>query len=580
MKSFNDFINEEAKIHGNLGAPEDFLKGIESKVRTEMGVNIDDPRDRGRFGGELMGLVNQSRQLMFGGLSNAEIEERRNQLQELATEVIMSEYADILNNVDLNIKLVPKVMDSMPEITQQPVRPSERDQRREAENIEDEKPKEEPKEDENKDKKQSFLDKMFGGSKKEEPKKNKKDNFVDTLEYKQKIDKAKLINNIIQGEAKNTKNILHSEEVKAGLRRIFGRKADEVFRVWDQITKAADKLDWAWEIGDKAQAMGGAPQHMAGAVKVDWPEAEKPKSPKTDKWSAGETGKDEESDSSEDAENIFKNIEEGGDLNDQKEEISELLSNGNPRITAVGIDFPMLLHEAVKGIYELIAAAYLPSQDAPKSEITKAKIVQKGVSSFEDEAEDFRYGPFIAASLRDFVNSCPGVDRYPNMREYVFGRMVLLTDVEFLDLMKGIFQKTDKAKKTVTEMISEISAELREWEIGEIDEPKSLLNNKPDYEDEDGFADPGAGEEEDEISKLIRQSQEPEEESEEKEIKDMTDGELKKYISGLSKKQVQEIIDKALDSEDYSILKKLQPYIKESLEWKMYESEIKRLLKS
>jgi hypothetical protein len=558
MKSFIDFISEEVKIHGNLGAPEDFLKGIETKAQRELGVRMDDPQDQRRISMELMQLVNASRKLMFYGLTPAQISEKVSQLQDLAKTVIMNQYADVLNNVDLDIKLVPSVTDAIPEIAQQPVTAPEREQRREAENIREEEPKvEEPKQEEVKDKKKSFLDNLFGSTKKEEPK--KKENFLKTLEYKQKIDKAKLINNIIQGEAKNTKNILHSEEVKEGLQRIFGRKSDEIFKVWDQITKAADKMDWACDIESKSQMMSQMSGGMAGAVKVEWSEAEEAQS------------QDEgESDYTEEAEDILKKFEEGDDINDQKEEISELLSNGNPRILAVGIDFPMLLHETVKGIYELIAAAYLPSQGASPSEISKAKVVKMGTSTFEDEAEDFRYGPYIAAALRDFINSCPGVDRYPNMREYVFGRMVLLPEGEFLDLMKGIFQKTDKAKKTITEMISEISSEIREWEVGEIDEP---YEESPSEEPEE------KGEEEDEITKLIRQTQQEPAAEEEKDIKDMTPQELKVYVSTLSKKQLQEIIDIALDSGDYVTLGKLQPYMKESSEWKMYESEIKRLLK-
>ena len=65
----------------------------------------------------------------------------------------------------------------------------------------------------------------------------------------------------------------------------------------------------------------------------------------------------------------------------------------------------------------------------------------------------------------------------------------------------------------------------------------------------------------------------------EKDIKDMTEDELKQYVSTLKKKDLLEIIDSALDSGDYATLAKLQPYMKESLEWKIYESEIKRFLK-
>ena len=56
------------------------------------------------------------------------------------------------------------------------------------------------------------------------------DNKVDMDEVKSGIDKQKIANSITQGEGKNTKNILHSEEVKEGLNRIFGQtKGREIF---------------------------------------------------------------------------------------------------------------------------------------------------------------------------------------------------------------------------------------------------------------------------------------------------------------------------------------------------------------
>jgi hypothetical protein len=343
----------------------------------------------------------------------------------------------MLENVDLNIKMVPygQVSNEMPEISEVPETPASRGQQQsEMQGLEDDEEEEKT----STDAKSSFLDRLF-----KKPK--KKEEFVGSEEYKERVDKAKLINNIIQGEAKNTKKILHSELVKQGLERIFGATAaKDIFKVWDDITKVADKLDWIIPIEQKAGMMANMSQGMAGSVSVDWDEAEE-----------NEESDDEESEvpSPRSAEDILKEIENGKDLGDLEEEIDELFDNGNPKINAIGVDFPMLLHEAVKGIYELIAAAYLPSEDAEEKEIKKAKVVKMATTSFEDEAEDFRYGPYIAGALRDFINDCEGSDRYPNMREYVFGRMVLLDAKEFLSLMKLILEKKDSAKKQIEEMI-------------------------------------------------------------------------------------------------------------------------------
>ena len=558
MKSFNDFINEEAKLKGNIGVPEEKLKEIERKAEQEKGIRIDDQRQAGQMGGQIMGLVNRSRQLMFSGKSKAECEEIEEKLVDLAKLVINTEYADILQNVELDVKLVPfgQVADELEDIQDIQQRPSETEQRRQAEELDDEE-KEEKKE-ESGDKKKDFFNNLFGSK----PKKEKED-FLKSEEYKLGVDVAKLVNAIGQGEAKNTKHILHSDIVKNGLRDIFDRNAEELFKIWNDTSKVADKLDWLIPIEVKAQMMADQMGGMAGAVQVSWPEAEENK---------GEEEQDEKEDcpSCKDAEDILKNIEEGGDLDDNKEEISELLSNGNPKITAVGVDFPMLLHETVKGIYQLIGSAWLPAMGASEKDIKKAKIVKTATSSFEDEAEDFRYGPYLAGALRDFINTCPNVDRYPNIREYVWGDMCYMAQTkegkkQFLELFKGILEKTDKAKKQITEMINDIIDRIKEYEISQIDEPQAPEYSEPEPEMEEP-------EGEDEIEKLIRSTQqEPV----------AVEGEVD--YSTLSRKQLDGELNDALDRGDKKALDAISKELQkrnESVMLQIYGEEIQKMLRS
>ena len=552
MKSFIDFLTEEAKLQGSKGLPSDYLSDVDIKAQRELGIRKDSPEESQRYFSDIMNLIETGRRLTFGNLTPDQQKQRANDLEELAKEVIYSEYGNMLENVDLDIKMVPygQVSNEMPEISEVPETPASRGQQQsEMQGLEDDEEEEKT----STDAKSSFLDRLF-----KKPK--KKEEFVGSEEYKERVDKAKLINNIIQGEAKNTKKILHSELVKQGLERIFGATAaKDIFKVWDDITKVADKLDWIIPIDQKAGMMADVSQGMAGSVSVDWNEAEE-----NDDFEDDESGDESECPSPRSAEDILKEIENGKDLSDLEGEIDELFDNGNPMIKAIGVDFPMLLHETVKGIYELIAAAYLPSEDAEEKEIKKAKVVKMATTSFEDEAEDFRYGPYIAGALRDFIVKCEGSDRYPNMREYVFGRMVLLEAKEFLSLMKGILDKKDSAKKQIEEMISEIIDEIREYEIEMIDEPEDDLDYGSDYEEDDLFA--SGDDEEDEIEKLIKQTTKKEQEVE---------GDYSK----MSKRELQELIDAALDAGDFETLKKIQPFMKESLEWRIYESEIKKILK-
>jgi hypothetical protein len=126
--------------------------------------------------------------------------------------------------------------------------------------------------------------------------------------------------------------------------------------------------------------------------------------------------------------------------------------------------------------------------------------------------------------------------------------------------MKGILEKTASAKKQVEEIISEIIDEIRQYEVEMLDEPDTSYG-----EEEDGFADPDK-EEEDEIEKLIKKSSQREE---------TTEGDY----SNMSKSDLQKLIDKSLDEGDFETLRKIQPLMKESLEWKIYESEIKKILR-
>ena len=89
------------------------------------------------------------------------------------------------------------------------------------------------------------------------------------------VHKRKFANLIIQGEAKNTKHILHSEEVEEGLDAIYGTESEDIFKIWDEMTKIADQLDWIIPAEVRAKMMERMPDGIAGACFVDWKNKEK-----------------------------------------------------------------------------------------------------------------------------------------------------------------------------------------------------------------------------------------------------------------------------------------------------------------
>ena len=463
MKNFKKFL-EEVTIKGNPGVPgegerqpedSNYLSDLERDQKQKLGVTGREfPMGMQRLGGRIMQLVGQSQQMMRG---------KERELEQLAHDVIMSNYEDILDGVKLDIKFAtPREV-------------------------------------------QDNLDCEGGDCDLPELREIEDEDLI------KRIHKAKLSNNIIQGEAKNTKHIIHSDEVKSGLEEIFGNNWQQIFEIWDEISKIADKMDWIIPINIKSDMMENHPEGMAGSVQVDWqPKPEKDYTPK----------------------------EDDDELKDEQEPELEL-EGDEPVIRARGVDFPMLLHETVKGIYELIAAISQPAEGSSEKEVEDAETVKMNVSSFADEAEDFRTGPQIASNLRDFINKAPNSDYNQNVREFVFGKMMdeeYMTPDEFLKLFRGILNETDEARQKIDSMVGEIVQELKNYNLGD------LAGN--DYTPEP-----------------VKPNTEPEED---KEVD----------YSKMSQRDLNDLINNALDDSDFETVKKLSQYLKEGKEIYLKELEM------
>ena len=329
------------------------------------------------------------------------------------------------------------------------------------------------------------------------------------------IQKRKIANNITQGEAKNTKLCLNLPEVRDGLIRILGQEEGTEYKeLLNKITEIAGFFDWQIPMEVQLEMWTRDKSGFAGAVSVEW-----------------ETDKEE--DSEDLAQKILSELEDDTDV---PEEAEELFSQTGPTINALGTDFAMLLHETVKGIYELIAAVAIPDDEEA------AETIIMNTDSLADEIEDLRYGPEIAGDLRDFVNQFPEVSDIPNLREHVFGKMMSMPAKEFLELMYLILNDDKKANKIVQEFIDEIADEINKYELGQ-----AGIDNDDDYEPEEtpGRAPQAPG----------RAPAEPEEID----------------YSELSRREIEKLIDQALDAKDFDKVRELSQYLKESKQQEIFE---------
>ena len=497
MKSFEQFLKEEISIKGNKGVPSDKISDIERRGAEKIrGANPQ------QLMSQIMGFLRQSQSFTKG---------KEKELEKLAKEVIEDAFGLVLANVDLDINMVKdgnKIAEFM-----------EKEEEEKEEEEEEEESQEEEEEEETPE-----IDLEAQPSREE---------------IKLAVDKRKIMNNIIQGEAKNTKHILHSDKCKQGLERIYGAKWREIFDIWDNMSKIADKLDWIIPIQHKADMMENAPGGMAGCVSCRFPKKKKKEKSKSDEELAND---------------VLKSLEDGEDMMDKQEDIKKLLGVTKPTIKARGIDFPMLLHETVKGIYEMIADVAMPKGKKLATE------VHKQTSSFADEAEDFRYGPYLAEDLTDFITKNTKVDKYPNVKEYVFGKLIdsdRWSDEECLLNLKNIFLESPEGRQLIDSLIDETIEELDEYN----NQMAEWEAKNKDYED--------SKKNEPSIEEVPEWWKEEDGESEESEEVD---------YSKMSQREIQLLIDDALDSEDYVTVGKLSQYLKEGKE--IYLKEIERINES
>lgn len=136
----------------------------------------------------------------------------------------------------------------------------------------------------------------------------------------------------------------------------------------------------------------------------------------------------------------------------------ELPKNENEKavIHAQGMIFPVLIHELVKGVMEILSAHGLPT-DKKLSQfvINKADFLKA-------EPWDMRLGPGIWGRFTDAMDS----DDF-NLKHHIYADLAALPVNEFNTKMKEIMANTKQGKKIVKEIANKVRQELNEDEFNE-----------------------------------------------------------------------------------------------------------------
>ena len=572
MKNFEKFIKEEVDLRGNKGVPTDFMRKSDEEAARNLGIRPDDESQMRNLWPSFEGAMRQSQQILSTGpngqrLSQPELQERITKLEELAEKVVRDQFGELLDSsikpIELDIKLVPmgsvnREIGDINQVPQQTKQPTEKDQ------------EEQDKRDEEKDEEEKEECETCATGEEEEQEQEE----VPGTDLVDAVEKKKILNMITQAAGKSTKDIIRASDiVDEGLQQIFGDGYRTILNLWVQMSDIADKMDWVIPIDRKASMMKNQPGGMAGAVQVKW-------------------------------ESFSGNLYNMNLL--LEKEATKIV------IKSAGVDFPMLIHETIKGIFLFLQSG------AIKKDKKTAEIVKRATSSFMDEAQDFRYGPPALQMLLNFVNKFSESGDYKRLETRVFTMLavdkeramseaknapeehkqflqkkadVARTDKQFLDIMKSMFSVFDSVerggkiefivneerfntslakteiKKIVDYIVKDIEdykREIEEWEQEER-EREEESKYRQQQQEEDETMEPGKEEEESDIDKLVKQSLYGGEEE--------TEGEVD--YADLTPRELQELIDAALDEGDYKKVQMLAQYMKEGKE--IYLKELERI---
>jgi len=136
-----------------------------------------------------------------------------------------------------------------------------------------------------------------------------------------------------------------------------------------------------------------------------------------------------------------------------------------PTVIARGVNFPTLVHELVKGVYEVFGTHGLP--DDPR----QAEMVMGAEDTVPAEAWDLKLGPVFWELLqKSYPIEILTEDDMKHIQHYLFMRLSAMPAEEFFQLFKEVLEEKQSGKDKIQRMVNEIVRELEENDEEEEDE--------------------------------------------------------------------------------------------------------------
>ena len=126
-----------------------------------------------------------------------------------------------------------------------------------------------------------------------------------------------------------------------------------------------------------------------------------------------------------------------------------------PTIKAVGITFPVLVHELIKGVMEVLATQGLP--DDPR----QAQMVMDSEDTLTSEVWDLRLGPVIWEKFRESYPFDLMQDDKKEIQNYLFSEFARMDAKDMFRLAKEILANSDRGKEELKRIVGEIIDEMK-----------------------------------------------------------------------------------------------------------------------
>jgi len=127
-------------------------------------------------------------------------------------------------------------------------------------------------------------------------------------------------------------------------------------------------------------------------------------------------------------------------------------------INAQAVTFNILIHEIVKGIFEILALHGFTEDKDKNQEIADY------VDFVGNEPEDLKYGELLFENIRDFFfdNFESEIDEIPTLKEHFLSAIYQLPANRFLEIIQGVLNDNSRIKNELTSYLQEVYVDVKQ----------------------------------------------------------------------------------------------------------------------